>query len=210
MLDLSLKIAMLSPWCDERSCPFSPRWLRNGRAWPWALSLYTNCRGPSRRTALPAPGVCLPSADYFFVLGDCRPADNMLLDVDGKPYTMRGTDIGRKFVAKGGAFHKGEFWTSDSRERNEIYRNSCLSQSDIEKYVGGIWKRFYCWRVYAASQTFPRECANPPQSWRYDGKERNRILMSINPKWLAKILNGEKTIEVRKTAPKELVRYERE
>ena len=131
-------------------------------------------------------------------------------DVDGKPYTMRGTDIGRKFVAKGGAFHKGEFWTSDSRERNEIYRNSCLSQSDIEKYVGGIWKRFYCWRVYAASQTFPRECANPPQSWRYDGKERNRILMSINPKWLAKILNGEKTIEVRKTAPKELVRYERE
>lgn len=28
------------------------------------------------------------------------------------------------------------------------------------------------------------------------------ILISIKPKWIAKILNGEKTIEVRKTAPK--------
>ena len=28
------------------------------------------------------------------------------------------------------------------------------------------------------------------------------ILMSIRPEWVAKILNGEKTIEVRKTAPK--------
>lgn len=30
------------------------------------------------------------------------------------------------------------------------------------------------------------------------------ILMSIQPKWVAKILNGEKTIDVRKTAPKEV------
>ena len=28
------------------------------------------------------------------------------------------------------------------------------------------------------------------------------ILISIKPKWVAKILNGEKTIEIRKTAPK--------
>jgi predicted transcriptional regulator len=30
------------------------------------------------------------------------------------------------------------------------------------------------------------------------------ILMSIQPKWVEKIINGEKTIEVRKTAPKEV------
>ena len=30
------------------------------------------------------------------------------------------------------------------------------------------------------------------------------ILMSIHPKWVEKIINGEKTIEVRKTAPKEV------
>ena len=28
------------------------------------------------------------------------------------------------------------------------------------------------------------------------------VLMSIHPKWCEKIFNGEKTIEVRKTAPK--------
>ena len=28
------------------------------------------------------------------------------------------------------------------------------------------------------------------------------ILISIKPKWVAKILNGEKTIEIRKTMPK--------
>lgn len=30
------------------------------------------------------------------------------------------------------------------------------------------------------------------------------ILISINPKWVAKILNGEKTLEIRKSAPKDL------
>ena len=31
---------------------------------------------------------------------------------------------------------------------------------------------------------------------------KSSILISIKPKWVAKILNGEKTIEIRKTAPK--------
>ena len=30
------------------------------------------------------------------------------------------------------------------------------------------------------------------------------VLISINPKWCEKIASGEKTIEVRKTAPKEV------
>jgi len=34
-----------------------------------------------------------------------------------------------------------------------------------------------------------------------------QILISIKPKWVAKILNGEKTLEIRKTAPKEWVDY---
>lgn len=32
--------------------------------------------------------------------------------------------------------------------------------------------------------------------------EMKAILISIHPKWIAKILNGEKTLEIRKTAPK--------
>ena len=35
--------------------------------------------------------------------------------------------------------------------------------------------------------------------------ENKSILMSIQPKWVAKILNGEKTIEVRKKFPKDYV-----
>lgn len=35
----------------------------------------------------------------------------------------------------------------------------------------------------------------------------NSILKSIKPKWVAKILNGEKTVEVSKTAPKDWVDY---
>jgi len=34
-----------------------------------------------------------------------------------------------------------------------------------------------------------------------------QILISIKPKWVAKILSGEKTLEIRKTAPKEWVDY---
>lgn len=33
------------------------------------------------------------------------------------------------------------------------------------------------------------------------------VLISIKPEWVAKILNGEKTVEIRKTAPKEWVDY---
>lgn len=34
-----------------------------------------------------------------------------------------------------------------------------------------------------------------------------QIMMPIKPKWVAKILSGEKTIEIRKTAPKEWIDY---
>lgn len=34
-----------------------------------------------------------------------------------------------------------------------------------------------------------------------------QILISIKPKWVAKILNGEKTLEIRKSAPKEWADY---
>lgn len=35
------------------------------------------------------------------------------------------------------------------------------------------------------------------------------VLISIRPKWVEKIANGQKTIEVRKTAPKELREFGR-
>lgn len=49
-----------------------------------------------------------------------------------------------------------------------------------------------------------------PQSWQYvyDKNHNKCILISIKPEWFCKILNGEKTIELRKTAPKELIKNE--
>lgn len=43
-----------------------------------------------------------------------------------------------------------------------------------------------------------------PQSWGYAyNQQGNRcVIVSIRPKWVAKILNREKTVEIRKTSPK--------
>lgn len=58
---------------------------------------------------------------------------------------------------------------------------------------------------------FPKELKNAPQSWGYATLDKNVpfgflpnvcILISIKPEWVEKILNGEKTIEVRKTCPR--------
>ena len=44
-----------------------------------------------------------------------------------------------------------------------------------------------------------------PQSYQYAYyKGEKVIILSVRPEWVVKILNGEKTIEVRKTAPKEV------
>ena len=47
-----------------------------------------------------------------------------------------------------------------------------------------------------------------PQNMMYaqDEKEKQYILISIRPEWLCKILNGEKTIEVRKKVLKEMLK----
>lgn len=45
----------------------------------------------------------------------------------------------------------------------------------------------------------------PPAEPEKEEEEEKSILMSIQPQWVAKILNGEKTIEVRKRFPKDFV-----
>ena len=48
-----------------------------------------------------------------------------------------------------------------------------------------------------------------PQNYRYAYYKGERcIILSVKAKWVEKILNGEKTIEVRKTAPKEMLKNE--
>lgn len=49
-----------------------------------------------------------------------------------------------------------------------------------------------------------------PQNWcyAYDNKDNKCIIISIKSKWVCEIFNGKKTIELRKTAPKELIKNE--
>lgn len=73
------------------------------------------------------------------------------------------------------------------RELNEYYKDNFLQELNITDT-----------RVYKAPQNMCRV---------FDEKGNMYILLSIQPQWLCKILNGEKTIEVRKQIVKELKGY---
>ena len=47
---------------------------------------------------------------------------------------------------------------------------------------------------------------NMMYSWLWNNKWDRYVLISIRPEWLCKILNGEKTIEVRKKILKEMMK----
>lgn len=100
---------------------------------------------------------------------------------------------------------------------------SCLNYEQLEEYVGN--KDFYAWHIenlkildeplelsYFRSWKLDdnhlfKEIKKAPQSWCYANVEDEEcILISIKPEWVCKILNREKTIEVRKNAPKELIK----
>ena len=111
-------------------------------------------------------------------------------EVDGREYAMRWQGA----IKDRG---NGEF-ASDRAERKELEDSSCLSMDDIIRYAGGIGKTFYAWRLKRVILNAMRLSKKEriPQSWKYF---RDGVLVSIRPKWLAKILNKEKTAELRKT-----------
>lgn len=88
---------------------------------------------------------------------------------------------------------------------------SCLNYEQLEEYVGN--KDFYAWHIDNL-EILDKPLVimgKAPQSWQYcrdivNGTNECCILISIKPEWVCKILNEEKTIEVRKTAPKELIK----
>lgn len=116
----------------------------------------------------------------------------------------------------------GEGWTTSSGLNiNDIENKSKVSRFDLYEYKGNS-KRLYAWHIENLKiLDEPLELDNiglkkAPQSWCYYYYENNNnpehpteekvIIISIKPEWVCKILNGEKTIEVRKTAPKELIK----
>ena len=118
---------------------------------------------------------------------------------------------------------------------DDISKKSCLTQFEIENYLGckaggevvGYaihiknlhifdetrelndydqyeYERFSSNYGCIGTEWKPLEKAPQNMMYCYDEGEK-RILISIKPEWLCKILNGEKTIEVRKKVLKEML-----
>ena len=114
------------------------------------------------------------------------------------------------------------------RYTNEIARGSCLDYNDLKRYLGTNngyaihiknlhifdkpreLKEYYKDNFLQELNTSDTRVYKAPQNMMnvYDIKGNHYILISIQPQWLCKILNGEKTIEVRKKVFKEMLENE--
>ena len=85
------------------------------------------------------------------------------------------------------------------RELKEYYNNE-----EKIKYINSVWEN-YGLPDYDEYEEI--QIKNAPQNMMYafDGCGSPFVLISIRPQWLCKILNGEKTIEVRKKVLKEMM-----
>lgn len=111
------------------------------------------------------------------------------------------------------SFRKGIFCTP-TLNAEELLDKSCLTQKQLSEYLKdkcGYALHIKNLKELETPLTFERNCIykeqqgfklvlKAPQNMMrvYDRFGNKYILISIRPEWLCKILNGEKTIEVRK------------
>lgn len=100
---------------------------------------------------------------------------------------------------------------------DELLRKSCLNDDELEDYLTN--EKGYALHIsnlreihpslsviFKEPHGFERVSKAPQNMMRvYDEVGNKYILISIRPEWLCKILNGEKTIEVRKQVLKEMI-----
>lgn len=132
--------------------------------------------------------------------------------------------INGKIVANCDCEKVEEFTTSyrgDMRQTKIISKDSCLSLSDLVDYqrennclyaihlsnlnIFGkplAFDKDYIYKDYKGNEIITKAPQNMCRV--YDRFGNKYILISIRPEWVCKILNGEKTIEVRKQVIKEL------
>lgn len=100
----------------------------------------------------------------------------------------------------------------DTMLKNDELPKICLSPQKIYDYVG-LGKMFYLLHIInlkifdKPKGLFEYNTKNAPQNMQnaYDENGNEYVLISIRPEWLCKILNGEKTIEVRKRILKGMI-----
>lgn len=113
---------------------------------------------------------------------------------------------------------------TDSLTEKELFEKSCLNRYEMFSYLKNDFtkkdeikgyaiylKNLHIFdkpkELYDYSMVFPSHITKAPQNMMYaydDGVEK--ILISIQPQWLCKILNGEKQIEVRKKVLREMIK----
>ena len=105
---------------------------------------------------------------------------------------------------------------------DKFYEKSCLNHQQVEEYLG--YKNGYAIHIknlhifdeprfiqdYSKNENPYNYIENAPQNmmYAYDNEGNKYVLISIRPEWLCKILNGEKTIEVRKKVLKGMLKNE--
>lgn len=103
---------------------------------------------------------------------------------------------------------------------DKFYEKSCLNHQQVEEYLG--YKNGYAIHIknlhifdkprdldfYSSNYFYFKGVEKAPQNMMkvWEDRENPFVLISIKPEWLCKILNGEKTIEVRKKVLKEMIK----
>lgn len=121
----------------------------------------------------------------------------------------------------------GAYWyETKTLSENEVLEKSCLTSDELFEYLGEDNEGYAIhiknlhifdeprelseyYRYYSCNHNPIQPIKVAPQNmmYAYNFKVYDEyILISINPEWLCKILNGEKTIEVRKKVLKEMIK----
>ena len=124
------------------------------------------------------------------------------------------------------------YFETKTLNQDKLFKKSCLNWEEMEKYLYSTNGKGYAIHIknlkifdepkelsdyYSRARkmnTFDgyewvcESIDKAPQNMMYaqDEKEKQYILISIRPEWLCKILNNEKTIEVRKKVLKEMLK----
>ena len=111
-----------------------------------------------------------------------------------------------------------ENYTTNTMDMNKLLKCSCLTEHELINYEPNYAIHIKNLHIFdepielekCYNDSFSSMVNYAPQnmmySWLWNNKWDRYVLISIRPEWLCKILNGEKTIEVRKKILKEMMK----
>ncbi len=120
------------------------------------------------------------------------------IKIDSMYYT---NTIGEFTLQKRSCLNSNDLFNYLSKDKGYAIHIKNLNIFDKPRELNECWKNTNAW-IFSNEKLYVA-----PQNMRYcgDWNLKKAILISIRPEWLCKILNGEKTIEVRKKVLKEMM-----